>query len=212
MVDLGEPRHVAEAVKRLGLKYVVITSVDRDDLEDGGAGHFAQTVAEIGRLSPSTKIEVLIPDFGGSRRNLRTVVEAGAEVIGHNIETVERLTPLTRDRRADYRLSVSVLRKIKEILPAMTTKSGLMIGLGESEAEILQSMVDVREAGVDILTLGQYLQPTRIHLPVVRYVPPEEFEYLGRLGRGMGFADVVSGPLVRSSYLAERSYAAAGKA
>jgi len=208
-LDREEPERVARAVGELQLRYVVLTSVDRDDLEDGGAEHFARTVRAIKKESPSTRVEVLIPDFGGRRDPLVLVLAAGPDVLGHNIETVERLTRLVRDRRATYRTSIEVLAEAKRISRRMITKSGLMLGLGETKQEVLGSMSDLRAAGVDVITLGQYLQPTREHLPVAEYVPPESFAEYRRIGCEMGFRDVVAGPLVRSSYLADRSFGAA---
>ena len=201
--DPEEPEKVAEAVAEWGLDYVVLTSVSRDDLPDGGAAHFAKTVEAIKRGGGcASSVELLIPDFGGDLEALKRVVTAKPEVIGHNIETVERLTPLVRDRRAGYRQSLEVLAEIKRLEPSIYTKSSLMLGLGETEEEVLQAMRDLREAGVDFLTLGQYLQPTGRHLPVREYIHPERFEHYRRLGEGLGFLYVASGPLVRSSYRA----------
>jgi len=204
-IDRDEPERIAQAVKELNLKYVVITSVDRDDLQDGGAEEFAKSVIAI-REDSKVRVEVLIPDFRGDLESLRRVVDAEPDVIGHNLETVERLTPLVRDRRAGYRLSLEVLRNIKVLNPSIVTKSGIMLGLGEEREEVIKAMEDIREAGVDILTLGQYLQPTLNHLPVDRYIPPEEFKEYREIGIKMGFKDIVAGPLVRSSYYAERSF------
>ena len=204
-IDRDEPERIAQAVKELNLKYVVITSVDRDDLQDGGAEEFAKSVIAI-REDSKVRVEVLIPDFRGDLESLRRVVDADPDVIGHNLETVERLTPLVRDRRAGYRLSLEVLRNIKVLNPSIVTKSGIMLGLGEEREEVIKAMEDIREAGVDILTLGQYLQPTLNHLPVDRYIPPEEFKEYREIGIKMGFKDIVAGPLVRSSYYAERSF------
>ena len=198
-LDPDEPRRVAEAIGRLKLRHVVLTSVCRDDLEDGSAEHFAQTIRAIRALDPALVIEVLTPDFNGRAASLHTVADARPDVFNHNLETVERLTPLVRSR-AKYRLSLQVLRAFKEIAPGITTKSGLMLGLGEQEEEILASMDDLRAAGVEVLTLGQYLRPTPEHLPVVAYVTPEKFTEYKKIGLEKGFAHVASGPLVRSSY------------
>ena len=194
-----EPQRVAGACLRLGLRHVVITMVARDDLEDGAAGHVAKTVQAIKKSCGPIVVEVLTTDFNGSGESLKTVLEAGPEVFNHNLETVERLTPQVRSR-ARYRRSLSVLKKARELSGSVVIKSGLMLGLGETEGELKQAFLDLRTAGCDVLTLGQYLQPTREHLPVVRYVPPEEFDELGRLARQLGFKQVASGPFVRSSY------------
>jgi len=201
-VDPQEPERVAQAARELGLRYVVLTSVTRDDLPDGGAAHFAATIRAIKRAQPGALVEALIPDFQGDPRALEEVVKAEPTVIGHNVETVARLTPQVRDRRASYEQSLHVLETIKRINPKIYTKSSLMLGLGETEAEIITTMRDLRAAGVDILTLGQYLQPTRRHLPVREYVTPEQFARYRELGERMGFLYVASGPLVRSSYRA----------
>lgn len=203
-VDWFEPIRVALAVRDLGLKYVVITSVDRDDLADGGASIYASTVRQIKRVNPGTRVEALIPDFNLNRDSLRAVVEAGPDVVAHNLETVERLTPLVRDRRAGYGKSLEVLRTVKEVRGGQVTKSSIMLGLGEERGEVVKAMRDLRDAGVDILTVGQYLRPTggARHLPVARYIPPSEFRELRELGLRMGFRAVAAGPLVRSSYRA----------
>jgi lipoic acid synthetase len=194
-----EPQRVAEAVKRMRLKHVVITAVARDDLRDGGAAHFANTIRAIRAMDPSIIIEVLTPDFHAKPEEVRTVLDAGPEIFNHNLETVERLTPVVRSR-AKYRTSLEVLRLAKTIRPESVTKSGIMLGLGEEEAEIFQTMDDLREAGVQVLTLGQYLRPTPAHLPVVAYIAPETFDLYGEIARKKGFEYVASGPLVRSSY------------
>lgn len=201
-LDLKEPKRVAQAVFELGLKYVVITSVTRDDLEDGGASIYAETVKEVRKINKDILIEVLIPDFNNDVKALNTVVDAKPDVIGHNIETVKRLTPLVRDRRAGYEKSLKTLKIIKELEPHIYTKSSLMLGLGETMEEVIQTMVDLRRIGVDFLTIGQYLRPSSKHAPVKEYVPPEKFEELKRIGEDLGFLYVASGPLVRSSYLA----------
>ncbi len=202
LLDLEEPRKVAEALADLGLTYVVLTSVDRDDLPDGGAGHFAATVREIKARSPGTLVEALIPDFQGDLDAVRTVVDAGPDVLDHNLETVRRLQGVARDRRANYAQSLAVLRGAKALRPSLFTKSSLMLGLGETREEVLGAMRDLRENGVDLLTLGQYLRPSEWHLPVQEYVSPEAFEELRAAGEGLGFTYVAAGPLVRSSYRA----------
>jgi len=198
-LDPDEPRRVGEAISRMKLRHVVLTAVCRDDLEDGGAEHFAQTVQAIRGVDPAIIVEVLTGDFNGREASLQTVAAAKPDVFNHNIETVERLTPLVRSR-AKYRLSLEVLRRFKEIAPGITTKSGLMLGLGEEEEEILAAMDDLRAVGVQVLTLGQYLRPTPEHLPIIKYVTPEKFEEYRKVGLEKGFQHVASGPLVRSSY------------
>lgn len=198
-LDPDEPRRVAEAIKRLKLRHIVLTSVCRDDIEDGGAEHFAQTIRAIRALSPALVIEVLTPDFNGREESLQIVAAAAPDVFNHNLETVERLTPLVRSR-AKYRLSLQVLKRFHEISPAIATKSGLMLGLGEREEEILVAMDDLRAVDVQVLTLGQYLRPTPNHLPVLEYVTPEKFAQYRQIGLEKGFKHVASGPLVRSSY------------
>ncbi len=201
-VDPFEPVKVAEAVSRLNLKYVVLTSVDRDDLPDGGASHFATTITAIKERDPEIIVEALVPDFQGDVQAIKAVVNADLEVFGQNLETVERLTHVVRDRRSGYGQTLMVLRKAKEIRADIFTKSSLMVGLGERREEVLQAMRDLRRAGVDILTLGQYLRPSSRHIEVSRYVPPEEFDYFRSRGQDMGFLYVAAGPLVRSSYRA----------
>lgn len=205
--DGEEPRNVALAVKELGLRYVVVTSVARDDLKDEGAGHFAETIREIRALMPQTKIEVLIPDFSGRTELLQKVADTRPEVISHNIETVRRLSPLIRPQ-AGYDSSLSVLKHLKVLSSDIFTKSSIMLGLGESREEVVETMHDLRATGCDILTIGQYLAPTQMkrHLKVERFVAPEEFEDLRRAGMDLGFKHVMSGPLVRSSYIAEEGY------
>ncbi len=202
LLDLEEPRKVAEALAELGLTYVVLTSVDRDDVPDGGASHFAATIREIKTRNPETLVEALIPDFQGDLDAVRTVVEAGPDVLDHNLETVRRLQGVARDRRANYEQSLAVLRGAKSLRPSLFTKSSLMLGLGETREEVLEAMRDLRANGVDLLTLGQYLRPSEWHLPVQEYVSPEAFEALREDGEAMGFAYVAAGPLVRSSYRA----------
>ena len=200
-VDTEEPRRVAETVALLGLRHAVITSVTRDDLPDGGAGAFAATIREVRRLSPSTAVEVLIPDLRGDWRALAAITEAGPDILNHNVETVPRLYRSVRPQ-AVYARSLELLRQAKSLRPDMVTKSGMMVGLGEEPSEIRETMVDLRGAGCDILTLGQYLRPSAKHLPVARFYSPEEFEALAAEARALGFRHVESGPLVRSSYRA----------
>ena len=202
LLDLDEPRKVAMALAEMDLTYVVLTSVDRDDLPDGGAGHFARTVREIKARRPDMIVEALIPDFQGDLEAVRTVVDAGVDVLDHNVETVPRLQALIRDRRANYSQSLAVLRGAKDVRKDLHTKSSIMLGLGEAREEILATMRDLRAAKVDILTLGQYLRPSTWHLPVKEYVPPETFDELRIAGEAMGFLYVAAGPLVRSSYRA----------
>ncbi len=204
--DPGEPDHVASCVKELNLDYVVLTSVDRDDLDDGGAAHFAAVISAIKRERPQTLVEVLTPDFFGRRELLQQVVDARPEVLAHNVETVERLSPAARDQRAGYAKSLEVLKLYKELAPEGLTKSSIMVGLGETDAEIRQTMKDLRAVQTDIVTLGQYLQPTPRHLKVERYVSPEEFARYEAEAKELGFSYVASGPLVRSSYRAGELY------
>ena len=202
VLDLGEPEKVAMALAEMDLSYVVLTSVDRDDLPDGGAAHFAATVRAIKERRPDMLVEALIPDFQGDLEAVRRVVESGVDVLDHNIETVERLQGTVRDRRANYAQSLAVLRGAKTMREGLYTKSSIMLGLGETRDEILQTMRDLRANDVDILTLGQYLRPSDWHLAVNEYVPPEIFDELRGIGEAMGFAYVAAGPLVRSSYRA----------
>lgn len=203
-LDPEEPANAARAVELMGLKYVVITSVDRDDLDDGGASHYAACVREIKKLNPTTAVEALTPDFEGVREHVELVVDSGLDVFAQNVETVERLTHPVRDPRAGYGQTLDVLRHAKAFRPNVLTKTSLMLGLGERDNEIMQTMHDLRRANVDILTLGQYLRPTPNHLPVQRYVTPEEFEAYRAEGLEAGFLEVVAGPMVRSSYRAEQ--------
>ena len=209
MVDRDEPRRVAAAVRTLGLRYVVLTSVDRDDLPDGGASVFAAAIRKIKGVDPEIRVEALVPDFGGDADDLEPIADAGAAVIGHNLETVRRLTPAVRAPRAGYDLSLEVLARLKESAPAAVTKSSLMLGLGETHAEILDALRDLRDVGVEVVTLGQYLRPTEGTIPVARYVPPQEFAALRAEALELGFSYVVAGPYVRSSYRAAAAYAAA---
>jgi len=201
--DKDEPRRIAQQAKEMNLKHVVITSVSRDDLEDGGAEHFYQTVKEIRISLPQATIEVLTPDFAGSDTALSRVCEAKPHVFNHNVETVERLTETVRDG-AMYRRSLDVLLNAKAMLGGGLTKSGIMLGLGESCEEVKKTLLDLRQSEVDIVTVGQYLRPSKKALPVVEYVQPERFEEISRLGERLGFKHTLSGPLVRSSYLADR--------
>jgi lipoyl synthase len=198
-LEADEPERVAEAAARLGLKHVVITSVTRDDLPDGGAEHFYQCVLAVRRRCGAA-VEVLTPDFIGKPGAVERVVAAAPEVFNHNTETVPRLYREVRGRKSEYGWTLELLRSVKRLEPGMKTKSGLMLGLGETHEELFDTLADLRDAGVDYLTLGQYLQPSPAHLPVVRYVSPDEFEELGRLARAIGFKKVASGPFVRSSY------------
>ncbi|MGQ0796694.1 MAG: lipoyl synthase [Methanobacteriota archaeon] len=201
-VDVEEPRKVADAIAGLGLTYVVLTSVDRDDIPDGGADHFARTIREIKARDADVLVEALIPDFRGDLAAVRTVVDARPDVLDHNVETVRRLQDRVRDRRAGYDQSLAVLRGAKSMRDGLYTKSSIMLGLGETVDEVLDTMHDLRDAGVDILTLGQYLRPSAWHLPVQEFVPPERFDAYRRAGEGMGFLYTAAGPLVRSSYRA----------
>jgi lipoic acid synthetase len=203
-LDHEEPLNTGKAVKLMGLTYVVITSVDRDDLEDGGAAHYAACVREIKRLNPGTAVEALTPDFNGNKKHVELVVDSGLEVFAQNVETVKRLTHPVRDPRAGYEQTIDVLRHAKQHRPEVLTKTSLMLGLGEEDDEIMQTMQDLRAANVDIVTLGQYLRPTKNHLEVERYVTPSEFDAYREKGLAMGFLEVVSGPMVRSSYRAEQ--------
>lgn len=198
-LDPAEPQKVAESVQLLGLRYVVLTSVARDDLSDQGAGWFVQTMTAIRLLNPETQIEVLTPDFFGDRQRIETIVTAGPACYNHNVETIRRLTGPVR-RGAKYDRSLQVLQIVKEIDPSIPTKSGLMLGLGENVAEIIETMRDLKSVGCDRLTLGQYMRPSLVHLPVQKYWTPAEFDKLGSIAREMGFSHVRSGPLVRSSY------------
>jgi lipoic acid synthetase len=197
--------HTAKAVKTMGLKYVVLTSVNRDDLEDGGAEHYAQTVQAIKELNPNTAVEALTPDFKGLSSSIETLVNCGLEVFAQNVETVKRLTHPVRDIRAGYEQTLEVLAESKRINPKVLTKTSLILGLGETNAEIEETMDDLIANKVDILTLGQYLRPTLNHLPVERWVTPKEFDRYRDVGLAKGFLEVVSGPMVRSSYRAERA-------
>jgi lipoic acid synthetase len=201
-LDGFEPLKVAKTIADLRLRYVVITSVDRDDLPDGGASHFAATIRAIKQHVPDVIVEVLIPDFQGNVSDVRKVVEAGPEVVAHNIETTESLTSKVRDPRATYKQSLKVLKAIKEISPTTRSKSSIMLGLGESESDLAKTMRDLRDVDVDILTLGQYLRPTKGHIPVSEYVTPDRFQHYRQAAEALGFLYVAAGPFVRSSYRA----------
>jgi lipoic acid synthetase len=202
VVDVTEPERVATIVEKLGLRYVVITSVDRDDLPDGGGSIYSKTIEMIKERCKSVYIEVLIPDFNCSIDSIKMVVDAGPDVVAHNIETVRRLTPIVRDWRAGYEKSLKVLKLIKDINPDIITKSGILLGLGEGFDEVLETFKDLRSVGVDIVTIGQYLSPSKRHFPVVEYVSPDIFRRLEEAAYRLGFKYVASGPRVRSSYLA----------
>ena len=202
-LDPGEPARVAEAVARLGLRFAVVTAVARDDLPDGGAGQMAATVRAIRARCPGSGVEVLIPDYKGREEDLRAVLAARPDVLNHNLETVERLQRPVR-KAGRYERSLGLLRRAAELAPEIPTKSGIMLGLGESDAEVERALRDLRSAGVRLLTVGQYLRPSPAHLPVARWVPPAEFDAWAARARALGFADVASGPLVRSSYHADR--------
>lgn len=201
-IDAFEPEKVAYSISQMSLKYVVITSVDRDDLPDQGTSHFSRTVSTIKKLSPELIVEILTPDFRGDETLIGQLVESKPDVFAHNIETVERLTPSVRDPRATYRQSLNVLRAVKTKDAKMYTKSSIMLGLGEHDEEIVQALKDLREVGCDVVTFGQYLQPTPRHLKVVEFITPEKFKHWQTVAEVMGFLYVASGPLVRSSYKA----------
>lgn len=204
-LDPHEPEHTAETVEQLGLRHVVVTAVARDDVDDEGAGHFAQTIHAIRRRMPETTIEVLVPDFHGREECLRTVGEARPDIFNHNIETVRRLTPKIRSK-ARYDRTLHVLRDFKQMFPKILTKSGLMLGLGETIAEAQEVMRDLRAHDCSVITIGQYLQPSQEHHPVVEFVPPERFQELEQYGTDIGFLHTFSGPFVRSSYMAEHQF------
>lgn len=200
-LDPDEPRHIAEACKALGLKYVVLTCVTRDDLADGGASHMALVVEEVKRLNPGAKVELLTSDLGGSRDALKNLFEAPLDVLAHNVETVPSLYPAVRPQ-ANYERSLAVIEMAKAIAPKVLTKSGIMVGLGETYEEVIEVMSDLISVGCDILTIGQYLQPSPSHLPVKEFVPPKQYQMYEQKGLELGFKYVVAGPLVRSSYRA----------
>ncbi len=204
-LDAYEPENSAESVKLMGLKYIVFTSVDRDDIDDGGAHHYAECVKAVKRENPDTNVEVLTPDFKGNLQALEEVLDSGIVVFAQNIETVKRLTHPVRDPRASYETTIKLLAHAKKYRPDILTKTSLMLGLGESDQEIRETMQDLKNIGLDIVTLGQYLRPTINHLAIERYVKPSEFDEYRRWGLDMGFREVVAGPFVRSSYRAERA-------
>lgn len=205
-LDLDEPRKTAETVKIMQLEYVVLTSVDRDDLPDGGAKHYADAIREIKKVCPNTKVEALTPDFSGSEECIDILLDSGVDVFAQNVETVERLTHPVRDPRAGYWQTINLLKYAKEKRPDVVTKTSLMVGLGETKDEIIENMDHLRAANVDVVTYGQYMRPTMNHLPVIRYVTPEEFKEYRDIGLKKGFLEVASGPMVRSSYRADRIF------
>ncbi len=205
VVDTGEPERISRLVERMGLGYVVVTSVTRDDLTDGGATQFVKTIEAIKAFSKDVKIEALVPDFNASRESIEAVVNSEPDVFGHNIETVERLYPIVR-APSDYKRSLSVLRLAKEINPRQVTKSAIMLGLGELDKEIVATMEDLRRAGCDMLAIGQYMRPGRQNIPVHKLISPDGFERYKRIGEGLGFRHVSSGTFIRSSYFAEESF------
>jgi len=208
-LDPAEPERVAQAVAELGLRFAVVTAVARDDLRDGGAGQMAATVRAIRACCPATGVEVLIPDYKGREEDLRAVLDARPDVLNHNLETVERLQRPVR-KAGRYERSLGLLRRAGELVPEIPTKSGIMLGLGESDDEVDRTLRDLRAAGVQLLTIGQYMRPSEAHLPVARWVPPAEFDAWAERGRALGFDEVAAGPLVRSSYHADRLAGAAG--
>lgn len=211
-LDPKEPEKIMHTVSLLSLRHTVITSVDRDDLADGGASQFAACVRALRRSTPKTTIELLIPDFGGDERRLRVVIDSKPEIIGHNIETVERLQKEVRDPQASYERSLWVLKTVKHLDPGILTKSSLMLGLGETQQEVVNAMKDLKAIGVDFVTLGQYLQPSQRHLPVKEYITPDVFGTMMRTGLELGFKGVFSGPFVRSSYRAAELLGGMGSA
>jgi len=204
--DPFEPFKTAEAVTAWGVDYIVLTSVDRDDIDDGGAGHFANTVELLKHKNPDLLVECLVSDFQGMKKSVETLALSGLDVYAHNLETVERLQKFVRDARAGYQQSLSTLEHAKKVKPGLYTKTSLMLGLGETDEEVIQTMKDLRAVDVDVVTFGQYLRPTENHLSVVEYVTPEKFDYFRRVGEDMGFKYVASGPMVRSSYKAGEFY------
>ena len=204
--DPFEPFKTADAVVKWGVDYIVMTSVDRDDLEDGGAGHFALTVQLLKEKKPEMLVECLVSDFQGNLTSVDTLALSGLDVYAHNVETVERLQKFVRDPKAGYQQSIGTLKRAKETKPGLYTKTSIMLGLGETEEEVIQTMKDLRSIDVDVVTFGQYLRPTENHLSVVEYVKPEKFDHFRKLGEDMGFKYVASGPMVRSSYKAGEFY------
>ena len=203
-LDKKEPYKVAQSIKKMSLKYAVLTSVNRDDLADGGAKHYSNTIEAIKDACPKVMVEALTPDFEGKNKSISILLSSSLDVFAQNVETVERLTVRVRDPRAGYQQTLNVLEKAKKLSPEVLTKTSLMLGLGESTKEIQSTMVDAYSVGVEILTLGQYLRPTLNHLPVERYIPPEEFLYYKNMAKEIGFKEVASGPMVRSSYRADK--------
>ena len=206
VLDHNEPKNVAKSVRLMNLDYVVLTSVDRDDLEDGGAGHYAKAINEIKKISDHIKVEALTPDFQGKTTDIDKLLATDLDVFAQNVETVERLTHKVRDPRASYWQTIQLLKYVKRTKPKILTKTSIMLGLGETTEEVLKTMEDLRAADVDILTLGQYMQPTKHHLPIVRFIPPSEFRTYREIGLKQGFLEVASGPMVRSSYRADRVF------
>lgn len=206
-LDLEEPANAAKSVQLMGLRYVVLTSVDRDDLDDGGAQHYANCIKDIKRVNPNTAVEALTPDFSGNRKDVAVVANSGLEVFAQNLETVERLTHVVRDPRAGYQQTLDVLAYAKQSNAKVLTKSSLMLGIGETDEELETALQDLFKHNVDIVTLGQYMRPTKNHLPVDRWVTPEQFEQFREYGLSLGFMEVASGPLVRSSYRADKVFA-----
>tara|TARA_Y100000590_G_scaffold139674_1_gene159987 strand:+ start:9373 stop:10329 length:957 start_codon:yes stop_codon:yes gene_type:complete len=203
--DKREPLKVARSVKKMALKYVVLTSVNRDDLADGGARHYANTIKAIKNINPGVIVEALTPDFEGKRKSILILMDSNPDVFAQNLETVDRLTKRVRDPRAGYQKTLKVLEEAKTISPNIVTKTGLMLGLGETRKEVKEALLDIHSAGVEIITLGQYLRPTLNHLPVKRYIAPEEFYEFKTMAKEIGFKEVASGPLVRSSYRADKA-------
>ena len=201
-LDPHEPENTAEAISRWGLGYIVLTSVDRDDLVDGGSAHIASTISRIKAKAPKILVEALVPDFSGKVEDIHQVAHSGLDVFAHNMETVESRTPAVRDRRAKYRQSLEVLRQAKEAKPKLITKTSIMLGCGEQDFEVEQTLRDLRQVNVDVVTFGQYMRPTKRHMKVESYVPPDQFAHWQRVAESMGFLYVASGPLVRSSYKA----------
>ena len=203
-LDKKEPYKVAQSIKKMSLKYAVLTSVNRDDLADGGAKHYSNTIEAIKDARPKVMVEALTPDFEGKNKSISILLSSSLDVFAQNVETVERLTVRVRDPRASYQKTLNVLEKVKKLSPEVLTKTSLMLGLGETTKEIQLTMVDAYSVGVEILTLGQYLRPTLNHLPVERYIPPEEFLHFKNMAKEIGFKEVASGPMVRSSYRADK--------
>lgn len=201
-VDPHEPENTAEAISRWGLGYIVLTSVDRDDMADGGSRHIAETISKIKAKAPTTLVEALVPDFSGKMEDVERVATSGLDVFAHNVETVERTTPTVRDRRAKYWQTMSVLKRAKEVKPSLVTKTSIMLGCGEEDAEVEQTLKDLRAHDVDVVTLGQYMRPTKRHMQVSAYVTPDKFDHWKKRAEELGFLYVASGPLVRSSYRA----------